>query len=126
MALYGARIVRFCKTSADGAANSMPDTAGQQVDAAQVVIATSSASLWQQASCAVTETAVLRLFMTVCWECASALVPLPKANTRISRQARITDVTAILACFTLTRGTFTCYLSFDAGFHFGHICPNPQ
>ena len=123
MALYGARIVRFCGTRTAGAINSMPDTAGQQVEAAQVVIATSPASLWQQVSCGVSETAVSRLFTSACGECASALERPPKANTRISRQARITDVIALLACLTLSRGTFTCCPSFDAGFHFGHICP---
>ena len=117
------RIARFCKTRADGAANSMPDTAGQQVDAAQVVIATSPASLWQQVSCGVSETAVSGIKVPMCCVWASALETPPKKNTRISRQARITDVTAYLAFLALSRGTFTCCLSFDAGFHFGHICP---
>ena len=122
----GAQIARFCRTTTARAVNSVLDTAGQQVEAAHVVIATSPASLWQHVSCGVSETAVSGTKVPVCCEWAWALETPPKKNTRISRNARITDVTAYVACLPLSRGTFTCYLSFDAGFHFGHIFPNPQ
>jgi len=125
MAQYGARIVRFCWPRTAGAVNSAPETAGQQVEAAQVVIATSTASLWQQVSCGVSETAASGAKVPGCCAWAWALEMPPKKNTRINRQARITDVTAYLACLALSSCTFNCCPYFDTGLFRPHL-PSPQ